>query len=93
MSKHIYMSVGTKAASGLYVDRHGAATNMMNYRGVSDDGDVKSFRQKMADKGHIVVDSDTPMVKHSVTKQDGRDFVVDYPACFENQMDKLFPKG
>lgn len=94
MSKHIYMSVGAKNESGLMVDRHGAVTNMMNYRGVADsDGDIPSFRQKMAAKGHIVIDSDTPLKKHSITKQDDKDFVISYPACFNDQMDTLFPNG
>lgn len=91
MSKHIYMTVGAKSANGLYLDRFGAATNMMNYRGVAESSD--SFKTKMAAKGHIVVVSDVPLAKHSVTKQDDKDFVIDYPACFNDQMDTLFPNG
>ena len=56
MSKHIYMSVGAKADNGLFLDRNGAVTNMINYRGESNDEDVASFRSKMALNGHVVVD-------------------------------------
>jgi len=91
---HIYMSVGAKTEGGLYVNRHGAASNMMNYRGVvKDDSEVPSFQQKMASKGHIVVVSDIPLKKHSITQHDGLDFVIDYPECFNDQMGTLFPNG
>lgn len=94
MSKHIYMSVGARKESGLYVDRHNAVTNMMNYRGVVDnDKDIPSFQQKMVKKGHIVIVSDVPLAKHSISKQDDKDFVIDYPSCFNDQMGTLFPNG
>jgi len=94
MSKHIYMSVGSKNDKGLYIDRFGAVTNMINYRGVSDnDIDMASFKEKMAKKGHIVLLSDVPMGSHSVTNQDSKDFVIDYPSCFKDQMATLFPNG
>jgi hypothetical protein len=88
------MSVGARNKKGLFVDRFNAVTNMMNYRGIAEnDKDVPSFRQKMAKKGHIVLASDEPIEKHSITKQDNKDFVIDYPSCFNDQMDTLFPKG
>jgi len=94
MSKHIYMSVGSKNDKGLYIDRFGAVTNMINYRGISDsESDISSFKLKMAKKGHIVLSSDVPIAKHSVTKQDGKDFVIDYPKCFNSQMATLFPNS
>jgi len=94
MSKHIYLTVGAKNETGLYVDSNGAVTNMLNYRGQAEgDTDIPSFRSKMAAKGHIVIDSDVPLKKHSITKQDGKDFVVEYPKCFNGQMDTLFPNG
>lgn len=88
------MSIGAKLKDGLYLDRFGAATNMINYRGVADnDKDIPSFSKKMAAKGHIVIVTDEPLKKHSVTKQDDKDFVIDYPKCFNDQMNALFPNG
>lgn len=93
MSKHVYMSVGAKTTAGLFLDSFGAQTNVMNYRGVSEDSDIASFQRKMSQKGYIVVAENTPLANHAVTSQDDKDFVINYPSCFKNQMATLFPSG
>lgn len=91
MSKHIYVTVGTKSKDGIYRDANGVPSSVMNYRGkVGEGDDPESFQRMLAKKGMGVHVSGTLIKPGEFVGVDGSNFLVNYPKVFDELVGDSF---